>query len=60
MKTLTAGLIISGVAVFFVNVLLFGFFKISLEKISLGSLLGLEAVFALFFLFMFLITQRKV
>lgn len=58
MNTLMTGIIIAAVSIVFVNVALFGFFKVSLENISLGNLLLIQAVIALFVLFLYLITKR--
>lgn len=59
MNTLVTGIIICVAAVFFVNVLLFGALRISLSSVPLGTLLGVEAVFALFFVFLYLVAMRK-
>ncbi len=60
MKALVTGLVIFFSSVFFVNVMLFGILRIPSSKIPLGSLLTIEAVFAGFFLFLFLINRKKI
>ncbi len=59
MNTLVTGLIIAGVSVVFVNVVLFGFLGISLKSVSFGTLFMIQAVIALFVLFMYMVTKKK-
>lgn len=59
MNTLITGLIIVGVAVVFVNVVLFGFLGISAKSIPLGTLFMIQGVFALFILFMYQVTKGR-
>jgi hypothetical protein len=59
MNTLMTGLIIFGVSIVFVNIVLFGFLGVSLKSISLGTLFLIQAVFAMFILFMYQLTKGK-
>jgi len=60
MNALITGVAIFASALFFVNIVLFGMLKIPLSSIPLGELLLIEAVFAGFFLFLFLVLKKKV
>jgi uncharacterized membrane protein (DUF485 family) len=60
MNTLTTGLVIALFSILFVNVFLFGFLRIPLSTVSLGTLLGIQGVIAGFVLFIYLIGKKKV
>lgn len=59
MNTLITGLIIVGVAIVFVDIVLFGFLNISIKSVSFGNLFLIQLVFALFILFLYQVVGRK-
>ncbi|MBW6441601.1 hypothetical protein K0B04_01655 [Patescibacteria group bacterium] len=59
MNTLKVGLGIFFISVIFVNVVLFGFFKISLNKVPLGALFLIQGTVALFLLYLYKITKKR-